>query len=207
MLSTRLAAFCGNGHVDMVGTADGQTIATDLVIVGAGIIPNTELAAAAGLKVDNGIVVDDRCRASDPNIYAIGDCTSHPNRIYDRRIRLESVHNALEQAKTAAANVAGEDVRYTQVPWFWSDQYDLKLQIAGLSGGYDQALLRGDPGDRSFACLYLKGGRLIAVDGINSPRDFMQSKALISDRAELDPQQLVDTSVALKDLAQGAQRT
>ncbi len=205
MLSTELAAFRGNGRVDMVVTADGQTVAADLVIVGVGIVPNTELAAAAGLKVDNGIVVDDRCQASDPDIYAIGDCTSHPNRIYDRRVRLESVHNALEQAKTAAANIAGDDVRYTQVPWFWSDQYDLKLQIAGLSDGYDQVLLRGDPGNRSFACLYLQGGRLIAVDGINSPRDFMQSKALIADRAKLDPQQLVDTGVALKDLAQGAQ--
>ena len=201
MLSTGLAAFRGNGRVDAVETEDGQTIATDLVIVGVGVVPNTELASAAGLNVDNGIVVDDRCQASAPDIFAIGDCTSHPNRIYDRRVRLESVHNAVEQGKTAAANIAGDEVRYTQVPWFWSDQYDLKLQIAGLSGGYDQVLLRGDPVERSFACLYLKGGRLIAVDGINSPRDFMQSKALIADRAKISPQQLVDTGVALKDLA------
>lgn len=204
MLSTGLGAFRGDGRVDRVETADGQTIAADFVIVGIGVVPNTELASAAGLKVDDGIVVDERCQASDPAIFAIGDCTSHPNRIYDRCVRLESVHNAVEQGKTAAANIAGDDVRYVQVPWFWSDQYDLKLQIAGLSGGYDQVLLRGDPVERSFACLYLKGGRLIAVDGINSPRDFMQSKALIADRAEINPQQLVDTGVALKDLARGS---
>ncbi len=206
MLSTGLAAFRGNGRVHTVETTDGQTIPADIVIVGVGVLPNTELAFAAGLDTDNGIVVDDRCRTSDPEIFAIGDCTSHPNSIYDRCVRLESVHNALEQGKTAAANIAGGDVRYAQVPWFWSDQYDLKLQIAGLSGGYDQALLRGNPDDRSFACLYLRNGRLIAVDGINSPRDFMQSKALIANRAELDPQQLVDTGVALQDLARGAHR-
>ncbi len=201
MLSTGLAAFRGNDRVGCVETTDGQTVAADLVIIGVGIVPNTELASAAGLNVDDGIVVDDRCRTSDPDIYAIGDCTSHPNRIYDRRVRLESVHNALEQAKTAAANITGDDVRYTQVPWFWSDQYDLKLQIAGLSSGYDQVLLRGDPSHRSFACLYLKDGRLLAVDGINSPHDFMQSKALIANRATPDPRRLVDTGVALKDLA------
>jgi 3-phenylpropionate/trans-cinnamate dioxygenase ferredoxin reductase subunit len=118
-----------------VKTSGRQSIPADLVIVGIGIAPNTEIAASAGLEVDNGIVVDTHCRTTDDNIYAVGDCTSHPNSIYRRRIRLESVHNALEQAKTAAANICGETAEYSQVPWFWSDQYDLKLQIAGRRGG------------------------------------------------------------------------
>jgi 3-phenylpropionate/trans-cinnamate dioxygenase ferredoxin reductase subunit len=170
-------------------------------VIGVGILPNTELATAAGLDVENGIVVDDHCRTGDPDIYAMGDCTSHPNAIYDRRLRLESVHNALEQAKTAAANICGKDASYCQVPWFWSDQYDLKLQIAGLSEGYDGVAVRGNPAERSFSCLYLMENRLIAVDAINAPRDFVQSKQLIADRNEIDQGLLDDATVALKDLA------
>ena len=175
-------------------------IAADLIVVGIGIQANTELAAAAGLEIDNGIVVNDRCRTGDRQIYAIGDCSAHPSRIYGGRIRLESVHNAVEQAKTAAANVCGEDAVYDQVPWFWSDQYDIKLQIAGLSDGYDQLVMRGDVGSRSFACLYLADGRLLAVDAINAPKDFMQSKLLIAAGARPDPERLADPDTALKDL-------
>jgi 3-phenylpropionate/trans-cinnamate dioxygenase ferredoxin reductase subunit len=171
------------------------------VVAGVGIVPNTELAAAAGLAVDDGIVVDSRCRTADDAIYAVGDCTSHPNGIYGRRVRLESVHNALEQAKTAAANICGEDVEYTQVPWFWSDQYDLKLQIAGLSEGYDEVVVRGEPASRSFSCLYLREGVLIACDAINAPRDFLQSKALVADRRCIARERLADSDVQLKDLA------
>lgn len=200
LLSTGLAAFEGKRRVKAILTDDGQSIPADFVVVGVGIQANTELAEAAGLDVDNGIVVDDQCQTSDANIYAIGDCTSHPNDIYGRRLRLESVHNALEQAKTAASNLCGVETHYTQVPWFWSDQYDLKLQIAGLSQGHDQVILRGDPSSRSFACLYLREGALIAVDAINSPRDFMQSKPLIAKRTIVDPEQLARTDLALKDL-------
>ena len=200
LLSTGLAAFRGDGRVHAVETDDGKSLPADLVIVGAGILPNCELAEEAGLDVHDGIVVDDHCCTSDPAIYAIGDCTSHPNPIYDAMLRLESVHNALEQAKTAAANICGKDTRYAQVPWFWSDQYDLKLQIAGLSQGYDQTVIRGSPESRSFACLYLREGRLIAVDAINAPRDFMQSKALIERRAQIDATTLADTSIMLKDM-------
>jgi len=199
-LSTGLKAFVGDNRVTAVETTDGRRFAADLVIVGAGILPNTELAEAAGLIVDNGIVVDDRCRSSDPDIYAVGDCTSHPNPIYDRDVRLESVHNALEQAKTAAANVCGEDLQYSQVPWFWSDQYDLKLQIAGLSAGYDELVIRGNPDERSFACLYLKDKRLIAIDAINAPRDFIQAKPLIANAAMPDRDKLADTRMMLKEL-------
>jgi 3-phenylpropionate/trans-cinnamate dioxygenase ferredoxin reductase subunit len=200
-LSTSVAELGGKKRVKQVVTADGDEIPADLVIIGVGILPNTELAHAAGLETDNGIVVDDHCRTEDPDIFAVGDCTLHPNAIYDRMLRLESVHNALEQAKTAAANICGKDTAYCQVPWFWSDQYDLKLQIAGLSDGYDDVVIRGNPAERSFSCLYLREGHLIATDAINAPRDFVQSKQLIADRAVVDTAGLADSSVALKDLS------
>jgi 3-phenylpropionate/trans-cinnamate dioxygenase ferredoxin reductase subunit len=200
-LSTTLEAFEGESRVEAVRTNGGRSIPADLVVAGVGIVPNTELAAAAGLAVDDGIVVDSRCRTADDAIYAVGDCTSHPNGIYGRRVRLESVHNALEQAKTAAANICDEDVEYTQVPWFWSDQYDLKLQIAGLSEGYDEVVVRGEPASRSFSCLYLREGVLIACDAINAPRDFLQSKALVADRRCIARERLADCDVQLKDLA------
>ena len=201
LLSTALDAFEGDSRINAVRTSGDHSIPADLVIAGVGIVPNTELAASAGLELDNGIVVDAHCRTSDPNIYAVGDCTSHPNSIYGRRIRLESVHNALEQAKTAAANICGESVEYSQVPWFWSDQYDIKLQIAGLSEGHDEVVVRGEPARRSFSCLYLRDGVLIACDAINAPRDFVQSKALIAARQTMAADRLSDASVPLKDLA------
>ena len=170
-------------------------------MVGVGIVPNTELAANAGLNVDDGIVVDDRCQTSDASIYAVGDCTSHPNSIYGRQLRLESVHNALEQSKTAVNNICGKESHYSQVPWFWSDQYDLKLQIAGLSAGYDDVVIRGNPAARSFACMYLKEGRIIATDAVNSPKEFVHSKALIANHTLIDRDRLADTSVQLKELA------
>ena len=200
-LSTGLREFAGDdGRVTGVVLDNDETLPADFVLVGVGIEPVTELAARAGLAVDNGIVVDDRCMTADPDIYAVGDCTSHPNAIYGRRLRLESVHNALEQAKTAASNIVGEETHYAQVPWFWSDQYDLKLQIAGLSQGYDDIVLRGDPDSRSFACCYLQDDMLIAVDAINAPRDFMQAKAVIAAQVKPDPKRLADTDTPLKDL-------
>ena len=201
LLSTGLTGFSGSESVDGVMLSDGSTVAADLVLIGVGVVPNVELAEDAGIHVDNGIRVDEQCRTSEPNIYAVGDCTSHPNNLLGRQLRLESVHNALEQAKTAASNICGDDLQYAQVPWFWSDQYDLKLQIAGISEGYDRTVLRGDPDDRAFSCLYLKEGRLIAIDSINAPRDFMQSKALIGNRATISPDTLANTDIALKDMA------
>jgi 3-phenylpropionate/trans-cinnamate dioxygenase ferredoxin reductase subunit len=200
-LSTGVSSLNGKKRVKSVTTSEGEDIPADLVIIGVGIQPNTELATNAGLDVDNGIVVDDHCRTGDPNIFAVGDCTSHPNAIYDRQLRLESVHNAVEQAKTAAANICGQDVAYAQVPWFWSDQYDLKLQIAGLSEGYDDVVIRGNPAERSFSCLYLREGRLIAVDAINAPRDFVQSKQLIANHAKIGKEKLADPATPLKDMA------
>jgi 3-phenylpropionate/trans-cinnamate dioxygenase ferredoxin reductase subunit len=200
-LGTGIAELTGKRRVKAVITSSGEEISTAFVVVGIGIEPNIELAADAGIDVDDGIVVDEHCRSSDPNIYAVGDCTRHPNSIYGRRLRLESVHNALEQAKTAASNICGKEIRYAQVPWFWSDQYDLKLQIAGLSEGYDDVVIRGNPAEKSFACLYLKDRRLIAVDAVNAARDFVQSKPLIADHALMDIEKLADAEIALKDLA------
>ena len=199
-LSTSLQRMSGASSVQGVILDTGEEIPADLVIVGIGIEPNLELADHAGLEINNGIVVDDRCRTRHPDIYAIGDCTFHPNSVLGRSLRLESVQNALEQAKVAAANICGEDVRYAQVPWFWSDQYDLKLQIAGLSSGYDDTVLRGDPDSGSFACFYLRDNRLIAVDAVNKPREFVQSKLLIAEGRPVDKTQLFDEDVQLKDL-------
>ena len=198
-LGTTLDGFAGDGRVDSVLLGSGERLATDLVVVGIGIVPNVELAAACDLPVEDGIVVDDHCRTVDPNIYAIGDCTVHPNALLGRQLRLESVHNALEQAKTAAANICGEDLSYAQIPWFWSDQYDLKLQIAGLAQGYDDVVLRGDPADNAFACLYLRDGRLIAIDAINRPKDFIQAKPLIASGAMIEPTLLADVTRELKE--------
>lgn len=201
LLSTGLCRFRGSDRVAEVETVDGQRIPADIVVVGVGIEPNVALAEAAGLDVDNGILVDEYCRTSDESVFAVGDCTSHPNAIYGRQVRLESVHNALEQAKTAAAYICGEPIAYSQVPWFWSDQYDLKLQIAGLSLGYDEVVIRGDANSRSFSCIYLKEKRLIAIDAVNAPRDFMQSKALIASAAMPDMADIANADLMLKDLA------
>jgi 3-phenylpropionate/trans-cinnamate dioxygenase ferredoxin reductase subunit len=187
----KVAALVGDDCVREVLLSTGESIPADLVIVGIGVEPRTELADAAGLVVDNGIVIDDHARTEDPDIVAAGDCTSHDIARYGRRIRMESVSSAGEQAKVAASTVCGKSRKIEALPWFWSDQYDLKLQIAGLNTGYDEVVLSGDPTrDRDFSCFYLRGGELLAADCINRPRDFMFSKRAITqqlpvDRAEL----------------------
>ncbi|MEL6868955.1 MAG: FAD-dependent oxidoreductase [Pseudomonadota bacterium] len=200
-LGTQLASFGGAQHVDAVQLDDGVTLPADLVIVGVGVEPNTELADAAGITCDNGIVVNEFCETSADGVLAIGDCTNHPNPLLDRNLRLESVPNALEQARTAAATITGARKAYAQVPWFWSDQYDLKLQIVGLTDGYDATVIRGDMATRRFACFYLAEGRLIAVDAVNSPREFMFSKPLVAARAKVSPELLADPQQSLKDIA------
>ena len=173
----------------------------DIVVVGAGAVPNVELAREAGLAVEDGIVVDAQCRTDDASIWAIGDCTSQHHDLVGRRLRLESVHNALEQARIAAAAICGRKPPAIQVPWFWTDQYDVKMQMAGLSGGHDQAVVRGNPDTgRSFAVFYLRGGTLIAVDAVNRAPEFMMSKQLIAERAKIDPARLGDEGVAMKDM-------
>ncbi len=198
-----VAGFEGEGgRITRVVSGEGESFPCDFVVVGIGIIPNTELAHDAGVTVENGIVVDEMTRTSDPDIYAAGDCTNHPNGVYGRRLRLESVHNAIEQGKTAAAAITGKDKPYNQVPWFWSDQYDLKLQIAGLSTGYTEAVTRGNPAEgRSFAVFYLRDGVLIAVDAVNRAPEFMTARQLIAKQAKLDPKRLADESISMKEVA------
>ena len=174
-------AFTGETKVREVLLSNGEAIPADLVIVGIGVEPNTELAASAGLEVDNGIVIDDRARTSDRNIVAAGDCTSRDMALYGRRVRLECVPSAGEQAKVAAATISGKSKEIAALPWFWSDQYDVKLQIAGLNTGFDEVVLSGDPRlDRDFTCFYLRQGELIAADCVNRPRDFVVSKRLLT---------------------------
>ncbi len=158
---------------------DGSLIETDCAVVGIGVIPNVELAEEAGLTCDNGIVVNEFTQTDDPDIYAVGDCSNHQNFIYDRRVRLESVPNAVAQAKTAALSIVGEQVPYNQLPWFWSDQYDVKLQTAGLVQGYDRTETEGDVESAKFAVSYFRDDKLIAVDAVNSPAQFMRAKKTI----------------------------
>jgi 3-phenylpropionate/trans-cinnamate dioxygenase ferredoxin reductase component len=193
----------GAARVTAVETADGRTFGCDIVIVGIGIVPNVELAAGAGLACSNGIVVDELARTADPHIVAAGDCTNHPLPLFERRVRLESVPNAIHQAKVAAATLLGTAAPYSEVPWFWSDQYDLKLQIAGLSTGYDEVVVRGDPAARSFAAFYLRGGRLLAVDAVNCPREFIAGKKLVANRARIGADVLRDASVDLTTAMDG----
>lgn len=196
-----VAGFSGNGRVEKVLGTDGVEFPADLVVIGVGVLPNTELVERAGLVVDNGIVVDEFCRTNDPNIVAAGDCANQFNKLYGCRVRLESVPNATEQGKIAAASLCGHSKSFKSLPWFWSDQYDLKLQIAGLSQGYDQVIVRGDRhSGRSFAVFYLKEGRLIAADCINRPQEFMLSKRIIAQKLAVQPQRLGDDSVPVKEL-------
>ena len=193
----KVSGFAGEGRVRQVLCGE-QAFDADLVVIGSGIAPNVELAAEAGLACDNGILVDDRCRTADPDIYAIGDCTSHPNPILNRRLRLESVPNAMEQARVAAANICGGDRQYASVPWFWSDQYELKLQMLGFAADGDLEVVRGDPAENRFAIFHLKDGALVAVDAVNSPREFMLCKQLVG--RKLDAAALAAPETDLKTL-------
>jgi 3-phenylpropionate/trans-cinnamate dioxygenase ferredoxin reductase component len=197
--NTRVVRIEGARRVERVVCADGSTHEAELLVVGVGAVPNTELASDAGLECDNGIVVDQYCRTSDAAIYAAGDCTNHPSLRFGTRVRLESVDNAFEQAKAAALNILDRPMVHDRVPWFWSDQFDNKLLIVGLSQGFDQQVLRGDPATRSFSVCYLKGGELIAVEAINHPKDYMAARKLIAERARPDLGRLENPQIALKE--------
>ena len=186
-------------RVGRVTTLDGPEFPADLVIVGVGVIPETALAESAGIACENGIAVDEHARTSDPDIYAAGDCANHPSLRYARRVRLESVDNAFEQAKVAAENMLGGRAVHDRVPWFWSDQYDLKLLITGLNFDYDRALIRGSTTDRSFSCCYLRGQELLAMDCVNRAKDYMAAKKLIAERAHFDVARLSDPAIPLAE--------
>jgi 3-phenylpropionate/trans-cinnamate dioxygenase ferredoxin reductase subunit len=203
-LSSQAAVIKGDARVRAIGLVDGTEVPCDIAIAGVGIRPETSLAEAAGLEVKNGIVVDGRARTSDPAIYAIGDCVCRPLSHYGRVSRLESVHNAIEGGKIAAAAIVGAEPPAEEAPWFWSDQYDLKLQIAGLFTGYDRTVVRGDPASRSFAVFYLKGEKLLAVDAVNRAPEYMGGKRMIERGAHVAPAALSDMSKPFKDIMTAA---
>ena len=196
-----VSSISGNDHVEKVICADGTVFNADLVVIGIGVLPNVEIAEAAGIEVDNGIVVDGYCRTNDANIYAAGDCTNHFNKIYNRRLRLESVPNASEQGKIVASSICGKNKEYNSLPWFWSDQYDLKLQIAGLSQDYDKVVIRGNKlVGRSFAAFYFKDEMLIAADCVNRPQEFMLSKRILAEGLNISPDLIASEKNTVKEL-------
>lgn len=191
----------GTGKVSGVRLRDGQLLPAEMVIVGIGIVPAIEPLIAAGADGGNGVTVDAQCRTSLPDIFAIGDCALHGNQFAgDAPIRLESVQNATDQATVVAKTIIGQQSAYNAVPWFWSDQYDLRLQTVGLATGYDATVLRGNPASRSFSVVYLKQGRVIALDCVNMTRDYAQGRKLVVERRSPDLAKLADAETSLKDL-------
>ncbi len=201
-LGASVAAIEGlDGKVTGVRLGDGTVLPAQMVIVGIGIVPATQPLTAAGAIGSNGVDVDEHCRTSLPDVYAIGDCAAHENGFCDgAKIRLESVQNANDQATIAAKAINGELVRYNAVPWFWSNQYDLRLQTIGLSTGFDQIVQRGDPANRSFSIVYLRKGKVIALDCVNATKDYVQGRALVLGGVEAPVDQLADPEIPLKSL-------
>lgn len=192
----------GEGRVTGVRLADGSRIACDMVVAGIGIVPAVAPLIAAGARGGNGVEVDAQCRTSLPDIFAIGDCALHANPFADGAwIRVESVQNANDQAAVVARVLTGGDACYRSVPWFWSNQYDLKLQTVGLSAGHDATVLRGDPATGGFTLIYLRQGRVIALDCVNATRDYVQGKALVVGQSLAPPALLADPGIPLKQLA------
>lgn len=200
-LNAQLDHILGSdGHVTGVQMADGEIIPAQLVIVGIGIIPSVEPLIAAGAVGSNGVDVDAFCRTSLPDIYAIGDCAAHESPHLDgQRIRLESVQNANDQAATAVKSILGNPAPYMATPWFWSNQYDLRLQTMGLSTGYDDLVVRGTPSTRSFSIVYFRHGRVVALDCVNMTRDYVQGRKLVESRIQVNPTSIADASIPLKD--------
>ena len=191
-----------DGKATGVRLKDGEVIPAEMVIVGIGIVPAVQPLIDAGAEGGNGVAVDGHCRTSLPDIFAIGDCALHANRFADDMpVRLESVQNANDQATVAAKTIAGVEAHYDAVPWFWSNQYDLKLQTVGLSTGHDVSVVRGDPASRSFSVIYLKEGRVIALDCVNATKDYVQGRKLVVERLAIDPARLADAGTLLKELA------
>jgi 3-phenylpropionate/trans-cinnamate dioxygenase ferredoxin reductase subunit len=201
-LGAQVVSLGGSGNrVEVVQLADGSRVPADVVIVGIGVEPRIELARQLDLETSGGIVVDAHARTSNPTVVAAGDCTVQPNPLTGLgQVRLESVQNAISQAKTAAATLAGRQEPNESVPWFWSDQYDLKLQIAGLSAGHDRCVLRGDVDTESFSVLYYRDGALVAADAVNAPGDYMAVRKALSQGATISAEHAADSTVALREL-------
>ena len=197
--STSVIGINGNLNVSSVETSSG-IIEADIVVVGIGVLPCQDLAEKAGIETNNGIVVNEFCISSDSNIFSAGDCTLHPSAFYKRDIRLESVHNAIEQGKTVASSIMGEFIPYNQIPWFWSDQYDLKFQIAGLNTDYDEHIVRGQPENNSFSVFYFKDGNMISSDCVNSAPEHMMSRRFIFNKTEVDLEKLQNKEIPIKEV-------
>ena len=198
--NTSLKEIVGASNPEKVICSDGTEVKADMVIIGAGIMPNVELAENAGLSCDNGIVVNEFGKTDHANIYACGDCTNHPNKLLNKKIRLESVHNAMEQSKTVASSIINKSIEYNQIPWFWSDQYDHKLQIVGLSGEHDKVIMRGDMSEAKFMLLYTKDEKLIAVDAVNNSKEFLICKKLVANKVTIKPDEISNPDTNLNDL-------
>ncbi len=187
-----------NGRASGVDTGDGLHLPADLVLVGIGVLPNSELAADAGLPVENGILVDELLLTADPAISAIGDCAAYPSRFASGRVRLESVQNAVDQARCVAARLVGRPAPYTAVPWFWSDQGGLRLQMVGLTAGHDTTVIRGDVEGGRFSVFCFKGGKLLGIESVNRPGDHMVGRRLLAGEPDLTPEQAADPAFDLK---------
>lgn len=208
--SKGVKVVCGASVTEITGSggrargvllSDGRAYPADLVLVGVGVAPNNELALDAGLRISNGIAVNEHLRTDDDNIFAIGDCAEHPCEFAGARIRLESVQNAADQAQCVAAAIAGRPNVYRALPWFWTDQFEIKLQMAGISNGHDSVVARGNVESRKLSVFYFKAGRLIAIDSINRPLDHMMGRKLIANGVGLTPAQAADESADLKQIA------
>ena len=200
IFNNSLEEIKGSKKVESVLCSDGSEIKADMVIIGAGIIPNVELADQAGVFCDNGILVDEFGQTNYKNVYACGDCTSHPNKLLNKQLRLESVHNAMEQSKTVAFSAIAKPLEYNQVPWFWSDQYDHKLQIVGLSGEHDNVIMRGNTKDQKFMLFYTKDNQLIAVNAVNNPKEFLICRKLVANKVKIKSEMISDINTNLNDL-------
>ena len=199
LLGTGVTRILGTGgRVTGVETSGGRHLPADLVLICIGVVPNAELAREAGLAVDNGIVVDERLATTDPAILAIGDCANFPTPFAIDRVRLESVQNAVDQGRSVAAYIVGKPAPYDKVPWFWSDQSDVKLQIAGITAGHDNAVLRGDPESGHFSVFCFRTGRLIGVESVNQTADHVAARRLLAGDPELTPEQAADESYDLR---------
>lgn len=198
LTSTKVLSLEGDDSVTAVVCEGGKRLPADMVIVGIGVRPNVDLAEKANLVIDNGILVNEHGQTSNLDIFAAGDCSNHPSSLYGKNLRLESVQNANDQSRVAAANLCGVVKTYDAVPWFWSDQYDIKLQMVGLNEGFDKVVVRGDAANKAnegFALFYFKENRLIAADCIARPKEFMAAKQLVMRKSEIDPELLMDESV------------
>ncbi len=200
-LGVAVGCLIGDDRITGVRLATGETLPADMAVVGIGIEPSVEPLIAAGAEGGNGVLVDSGCRTTLPDVYAIGDCALHANAFADGALlRVESVQNANDQATLVAKAIVGQPGTYHATPWFWSNQFDLKLQTVGLSAGHDDAILRGDPATRSFSVVYLKQGRVVALDCVNMTKDYVQGRKLVEAGARPDPEQLADPTVPLKAL-------